>query len=114
MPEENLGSGLYLDQSLDLGVGSTGDLRTVSGGEELQKDLAFQLIIILSDLKGQPLTPDTRAEIKSLTLDTILSDSRVDDVDRGSMVIEKPDQNSISIEAFVEALGTGQDLVFLV
>lgn len=112
MPEINLGSGLYLDQSLDFDVSTTGDLQTTSGSEELQKDLAFQLLIILDDLMGQPLTPDTRAQIKSLTLDTILSDSRVDDVDRGSLTIGKPNPESIRIEAIATASGQPQELVF--
>ena len=112
MPEKNLGSGLYLDQTLDFDPSTTGDLRTVSGSEELQKDLAFQLLIVLSDYIGPPLTPGTRAEIKSRTVDTILSDIRVDSIDRGSMTVSKPNPESIRIQAFVIAEGEEQELVF--
>jgi len=112
MPEENLGSGLYLDQTLDFDPSTTGDLRTVDGSEELQKDLAFQLLIVLSDYIGPPLTPGTRAEIKTLTVDTITSDSRVDTLDRGSMQVSKPTPESIRIQVFVTAGGDEQELVF--
>lgn len=112
MPEENLGSGLYLDQTLDFDPSTTGDLRTVSGSEELQKDLAFQLLIVLDEFIGPPLTPGTRAEIKSLTIDTITSDSRVDSIDRGSMVVSKPTPESIRVKVFVIAEGEQQELVF--
>jgi len=111
MPEENLGSGLYLDQTLDFGVGSTGDLRHISGSSELEKDLSFQLLIILDDLMGQPLTPEVEAQVKSLTVDTILSDSRVDDIDRGSMNLFKPNAESLIIQTLVTAGGSEQELV---
>ena len=112
MPEDNLGSGLYLDQNLDFDPSTTGDLRTTSGSEELQKDLAFQLLIVLDDYIGPPLTPGTRSEIKSLTVDTILSDSRVTSIDRGAMTVSKPNPESIRIEAFVTADGSNHELVF--
>jgi hypothetical protein len=112
MPEENLGSGLYLDQELDFDPSTTGDLRTVDGSEELQKDLAFQLLIVLSDYIGPPLTPGTRADIKSLTVDTITSDSRVDSIDRGSMQVTKPTPESIRVQVLVIADGDEQELVF--
>lgn len=112
MPEENLGSGLYLDQTLDFDPNETGDLRTTSGSEELQKDLAFQLLIVLQDYIGPPLTPGTRSEIKSLTVDTITSDVRVDSVDRGSMRVQKVNPESIRISVVVTADGEREDLVF--
>jgi len=112
MAEENLGSGLFLDQSLDFDPSSTGDLRTVSGSEELEKDLSFQLIIILSDSIGQPITPATRSEIRSLAVDTITSDSRVDSIDRGSIELTKPDRETIRLQAVVTAGGETRELVF--
>lgn len=112
MPEENLGAGPYLDSTLDFGVSRTGDLRHTSGSEELEKDLSFQLLIILDDFIGQPLTPELEAQVKSLTVDTITSDSRIRDVDRGSIRLFKPDRESLTISAPVEADGQEQELVF--
>lgn len=111
MAEDNLGAGLYLDQTLDFGVGSTGDLRYEEGSSELEKDLSFQLLIILDDLRGQPLTPETEAKIKSRTVDTITSDVRVDDLDRGSMQVAKPNGESLVIQTYVRAGGERQQLV---
>ena len=112
MSERSLGSGLYLDKSLDFDPNTTGDLRTVSGSDELQKDLAFQLLITLDEFIGPPLTPATRADIKDLTIDTILSDSRVDSIDRGSLTIGKPDRHSIRLQVVVFADDERQELVF--
>lgn len=112
MPEENLGSGVYVDQNLDFDPNETGDLRTISGSAELQKDLAFQLLITLDRFVGPPLTPGTRADIKSRTVDTITSDTRVDSIDRGSIRVEKPNPESIRIEATVTAGGEQQQFVF--
>jgi hypothetical protein len=112
MPEENLGSGLYLDSNLDFDPNETGDLRTVSGSEELQKDLAFQLIYVLQEYIGPPLEPAIRSEIKSKTVDTVLADERVDSIDRGSLTVRKPDKNSIVIQADVVADGDKEELVF--
>lgn len=114
MSEDYLGSGLYLDTSLDFDPNGIGDLRTVDGSDELQKDLAFQLLITLQEFVGPPLTPAVRADIKDLTIDTITSDTRVDDIDRGSLRVEKPDKNTIRLQAIVTANGTKQELVFTI
>jgi hypothetical protein len=114
MPEDSLGSGLYLDQTLDFDINTTGDLRSSSGSAELEKDLSFQLLIILDGVKGQPLTPALRADVKDLTTNTLLSDSRVQSVDQGSMQVSKPNPEAIRINAVVTALGTEQELVFRV
>jgi len=112
MAEEDLGAGIYLDRTLDFEVGGTGDLRTTSGGEELEKDLSFQLLIVLDELKGQRLTPETEANIKSLTVDTITSDVRVEAIDRGSIQVRKPGRNSLRIDAFVTTTDSEYELVF--
>jgi len=112
MPEENLGSGLYLDSGLDFDPSERGDLRTVSGSEELQKDLAAQLLFTLDEYTGAPLEPAVRSEIRSKTVDTMLADDRVNSVDRGSITVTKPDRNTIRIQLVLFSAGEGQELVF--
>jgi len=112
MSDSSLGSGLYLDTNFDLDVGQTGDLRSVNGVDELQKDLAFQLTILLDNFIGQPLSPETEAQIKSITIDTLSSDNRVGQVDRSSITVRKPDRNTIAIQAPVIADNERRELVF--
>lgn len=114
MSEDNLGSGLYLDQTLDLSVNTTGDIQTVSGSKELQKDLSFQLLILLKGYTGQPLTPEVRSEIKDTTIDALLSDSRVDSVNRGAIAVQRVGQSSIKLEVLLTALGGSQEFVFTI
>jgi hypothetical protein len=87
MSEENLGSGQFLDQSLDLEVGSTGDIKTVSGREELEKDLAFQMIFSLEPYTGQPPTPEIEAEVKRIAYRVAIADVRVTAVDRENITV---------------------------
>lgn len=109
---EELGAGIALDETLDFSINGSGDIASTSGAEELEKDLSFQLLIILSDFKGQPLRPETESEIKSLTVDTISSDVRVDEVDRGSVEVEKPGREAIRIGVPVSTLQGEHELVF--
>jgi hypothetical protein len=112
MSERFFGSGLYLDNTFDLDVGQTGDLRSVEGVDELQKDLAFQLTILLDDLVGQPLDPETEAQVKSITIDVLTSDNRVEDVDRSGITVRKPRRDTITIQTPVIADNETRDLVF--
>lgn len=112
MVEQNLGSGLYLDEDLDLTVDELGDIETSFGIEELQKDLSFQLIFVLDPYIGQPLTTDVVSQVRSKTVDTVTADTRVDSVDRGSMTVRKPDPESITIQLNIFADGSEEELVF--
>lgn len=112
MTSDELGSGLSLDQSFDFEIASDGDLRAVSGFDELNKDLGFQLTIILGDLKGQPLTPDVRGEIKSLTIDTLSSDERVLSVNESGIRIEQIGRETLRLAASYDSVEGPQELVF--
>jgi hypothetical protein len=112
MSEETLGAGIYLDRDLDFEIDQTGDLRSESGSAELQKDLAFQLQIILSEYIGLPMRPGTVSDIKSDTIRTLISDDRVDSVDRSSFVLEQVGDRSLFVQVVVFAGGEQQELVF--
>lgn len=112
---DRLGRGIYLDQTLDFDISSTGDIRnTGNGSNELQKDLAFQLKIVLSPYVGEPLTPNNESEIKSDTVDTLLSDNRVRDVDRSTLSVKRTDRNTLSISTVATTAGGEQELIFRV
>lgn len=88
MSEENLGSGQYLDETLDFEVDTTGDIRASDGLEELEKDLAFQMIISLSQFLGEPPTPETEADIRRMAYRVAAADIRISFVARDNITVE--------------------------
>lgn len=107
-----LGDGFFLDQTLDFEIAPDGDLRGEKGADELSKDLAFQLIIILDDLQGQPLTPDVRGQVKSLTVDTLLSDSRVVRVDESGIRVRQIGEGTLRVAVSLTTTEGPEELVF--
>lgn len=88
MSEQNLGSGIFLDEQLDLSVGTTGDLLTVDGIDELEKDLAVQMIQSMQQYLGKTPTNTTEAEAKRTAYRTAIADVRISSVDRENIVVE--------------------------
>lgn len=88
MSEEELGSGQYLDQNLDFEVDTTGDIRASDGIDEVEKDLAVQMIFSLSDFLGQQPTAETEADIKRVAYRVAIADIRVSSVDRENITVE--------------------------
>lgn len=110
---DELGRGIYLDQALDFDITNTGDIRTTANGRnELQKDIAFQLKIVLAPFLGQPLTPNTKSAIKSDTIDVLISDSRVRSVDRSRVSVREIGNNSLDVAATVTSQAGQQELIF--
>lgn len=112
MAEENLGSGIELTESFDFTLTPDGDISSVSGAEEMNKDIAFQLNIILSEFEGSPLTPSVKNKIKSRTIDTLNSDNRVNTVDSSTITVREVGQGTIRVSADYFAGGTQQELIF--
>lgn len=110
--EERLGAGINLDRAYDFSIDSTGDIQSVSGAEELNKDLAFQLSIALDEFRGKPVTNELKSEIKSVTKNTILSDVRVRSVDSESIQIERSSRDSISVLAPYTSVNGQAELIF--
>jgi len=94
--EDGLGSGIALDEDLDMMLSNDGDLLSVSGFEELEKDLSVNMIFQLTfggpdnaGYLGKPLTPEVKADILDLVKRTALSDDRINTVRR--IVVSRPD-----------------------
>lgn len=87
MTEENLGSGIYLDNELDFSADRSGDLRTSSGADELEKDLSFQMIISISQFLGQPPTPSVKTDVSQMASFVAEADTRISSVDRGNITV---------------------------
>jgi hypothetical protein len=107
------GSGIKLTQDLDFEINSTGDIATEIGVDELEKDLAFNMIAQLSDIPGRQKTPRTIAVVKSRTEQQLLADPRVRDV-IGEIEVFYPDDmgDTIEVAATVNTVDGEQQLVF--
>lgn len=101
MPEENLGSGVALDQYWDFSVGPTGDLETEEGRDELEKDLAVVMAINLEEFVGEPPDAQTRAAIKQEVKGNALADPRIVSVDEDSLSVKITDRDEISVSVTV-------------
>lgn len=110
---ENLGSGIYLDEQLDFEISGTGDIETVSGVGELQKDLSIQMIFQLDQYRGSPPTENTREKVASDVIQLMELDTRVDSVITSRLSVTFSDDNkSIEINAPARTNDGVQDLVF--
>lgn len=112
MVEKQLGSGIALDQNFDFEIDATGDLNSVSGVEELNKDLALRLTIFLDEFRGQILTNEVKSEIKNRVINVLLSDQRVVNVNEASIQIKEVTRNEIAIKAPYKATTGQTELIF--
>lgn len=111
MTDETLGAGISLDESFDFELSGDGDIETVDGTEEINKDLALALTVLLDGFEGAPLTPDTSSRIREITRTAILADSRVDAVTNVSVTEVNSRDGSFSAKADYLAGGTEQELI---
>lgn len=116
MTEHTLGSGIKLTSDWDLEVDNTGDIATVSGQKEIEKDLAMLLSIQLEKKVGQSIDPTQTAnslkQIELLVHRTLLADARVPSVETVDARLTEDETDSITIEVEVTADdGHNYDLV---
>lgn len=95
-----LGTGIYLDPSLDFEVDSSGDISSINSGiQELQKDLALQSKIGLNEFLGETPDENVNQSIKDEIENRFLADPRVDSVAKESIQIEwKEDRKSLNVD----------------
>lgn len=107
------GSGIYLDEQLDFSVDSTGDIRGETGLSELQKDLAFQMIISLDKYLGQPPSGNLKEKVAGTAKRVAEIDSRVTFVDtRKTEVSFSSDRQELTLKMTVQTRDGEQDLIF--
>lgn len=110
---ERFGSGIHLDEQLDFSVDPSGDLQAERGLDELQKDLAFQMIVNLQEFIGQPPSNNISAKVIGVASSIAVSDSRVSSVDKdNSSVTFNRLRDEITINLIVRTVGGEQELVF--
>jgi len=114
---ENLGAGIKLANNWDLTVDSTGDLATVSGRKELQKDIAVLTAIQLSEkLGGQIGHRNESNVIKSIELVVrrlLTQDSRIQEILSVTVQPEPDLTDTVIVEANITVNETqNYDLIF--
>lgn len=108
---EVLGSGIALDEQLDFSVNSSGDLKSVSGSSELEKDLAFQMIISLSKYVGQPPSGNLNEKVAGTASRVARADRRVNSVTDSNVTYSR-DRREITVEMTVTTRNAQRALVF--
>lgn len=113
---ENLGSGVRLDKDFDISIDRTGDVETVSGLNELEKDLSMQMAFSLNQFVGAPPSDDTRSSAKRVVAQVLNADERIQRIVTGSITVEwsGPKRRQIDVGATVVASEQEQELVFRV
>lgn len=109
----NFGAGPLLTKELDFELTTTGDLEVTRGSDELQKDIALQLLIQFSDLIGSPKFSNASAKISSRTEAVLNDEPRVDSITSIDVRL-LDDANEAEVVAEVVGDGTTQELVFTI
>jgi hypothetical protein len=104
------GSGTALDRFLDFQVGPTGDIKSVSGVDEVRKDVAYRLIgalrygegveepaSVADGVVGEPITDGLSDDIAIVVSRTIEDDPRVGSVPE--IRVGQPRNDRIEVEA---------------
>jgi hypothetical protein len=106
----DFGAGPKLTQDWDFEIDETGDIRSVSGLDELGKDLAFASSILLEVKRGLPQSPETNKKIESQARSIALADVRIDRVEY--VEVTTADNNTAEIVMVVVTDNEQQELVF--
>lgn len=104
----NTDAGIYLDSRFDFNINSTGDTKSTKGVEELHKDLAVQMAIVLSRYKGAAPSGNLEAKVAGTATETAEADSRINSVPQESLEVtfnDTYDEITVEMRARTE-LGT--------
>lgn len=110
---DEFGSGIFLDEQLDFSVGNTGDLKHTSGLEELQKDLAFKMILNLEQFLGQPPSGNLKAKVADVASRVAIADTRVNSVVEDSIEVDfNETRDELTVKLAVRTGEGEQNLIF--
>lgn len=110
---DDLGTGIHLDDQFDFAVDPTGDLKNEGGVDELQKDLAFQMVISLSRYIGEPPTGNLTEQVAGTARRVAEVDSRVSSVEESKTEVSfSSDRQEITLKMTVHTADGQRDLIF--
>lgn len=99
MSEEDLGGGMQLDDDWDFAIDSTGDIKTVQGVPELEKDLAFRSTVALQPYLGQPIDNTLAEKLRNILRQAMLDDERIAEVN--SIEFEQVQRDQLDVDVTV-------------
>lgn len=110
---DTFGSGIHLDSQFDFSVDPSGDLQAERGLDELQKDLAFQMVINLNKFLGKPPSGNLEARVATTAERVAEVDSRIDFVRTElTEVSYSNDRQEITVKITADTETGEQELVF--
>ncbi len=96
--------GLDLDEQFDFTIGDSGDLSSVSGVTELQKDLSGAITaIIQSQTIGNVLDANEASKLDSFLRSRILFDDRVESI-RSLTIARGQDADTITVDVRIDTI----------
>lgn len=109
----DFGAGIALSEDWDFEIDSTGDIKTVSGQTELQKDVAFNVARNLQDVLGRRMDNATSKRIEISVQNVLVNEVRIDEV--LSVDVRRIEMSDM-FEVVAEAVATDErvELVFTV
>lgn len=109
----DFGAGVSLNEDWDFQVDSSGDLATVSGEQELQKDVAFNVARNWGDSIGRRVDSATQKRIQVTARDVLLNDPRIESITNLDVRRIEDNLNQFEVVATVNTFVDGTfDLVF--
>jgi len=110
---DEFGSGIFLDEQFDFSVGSTGDLKSTNGLNELQKDLAFKMVLNLEQFLGQPPSGNLEAKVADVASRVAVADVRVNSVVEDSIDVQfNETRDELTVKLAVRTDDGEQNLIF--
>ena len=116
---ERFGSGIHLNSNdsgglqWDLDVDESGDLRSSSGLDELQKDVSFRSAEALEDVIGHHLTPTAMNRVRSTIRDVLETEDRIERIVRMDVSRVGGQPNTVRVRADVNTEFDVVSLVFV-
>lgn len=107
-----LGAGVKLDRQFDIDIDNTGDVDSVSGAAELEKDAAIQTSNSVRQDIGTISDEATALRLRDRVYDVLLADSRVQAVNRLNLSATGNSTEEMRVDAELSTIAGTEDLVF--
>lgn len=105
------GGGIDLTQDLDIDLNNVGDVQTISGQDELEKDVSLQSLIAIEPINGRQKTNQTKTNLKRAIRGAIVEDPRIQRLE--NITVSFIDgTNEVEVVTRVVSSDEEQELVF--
>lgn len=110
--DDAFGAGIKLTRNWDLEIDNTGDIATVFGIDEFEKDVAYISAKTLHEYVGEPVSILTEKEIEQALIRVLREDERIDTIIELD-VYRAGSTDEVEVDGRIESnRGVEYDLVF--